>query len=170
MLCREVTTLRQVPMPALTGRDHARFAVLCARETFDAGDLQSDFSAWAEGWLAGHDRSGTEARALAEVLEARALRDGGLTHPTELMAGYAARAAQYATSTAWLTGRARDVDNQRAIDLAAEAVRGALRIHDELDLPQLAAEALDDAADAIAVRPARWRPASLVAILRARPT
>jgi hypothetical protein len=145
--CRSVTTLRQVPLPTITGEHHARFAVLCARAAYQRGEHTDEFGAWAEGWLAGHDRSGIDARALAEELGGQAARGFGLAQPEELMVANAASAAMYASRLSWLAGRARDEESTRAAEAASEAVRTALRLG-PLDLPALAAEAVPSAAGA----------------------
>jgi hypothetical protein len=135
--CREVTTTRQVALPTLTAQHHARFAVHCARAAYEGGAYENEFRGWADGWLAGQDSSGTNARALADKLEGEARRGYELTHPEDLMAANAARSALHATRVSWLAGRAREEENARAIELAAEAVHTALRIAN-LDLPALA--------------------------------
>ena len=81
------------------------------------------------------------ARALADELEAEAHRDTSLTHPEELVAANAARAAAQAAKLSWLAGRARDQENTRAIELASEAVHTALRMT-RLDLVALAEQAV----------------------------
>src|SRR5438067_13426989 len=56
--CRDVKTTRQVALPNLTALHHARFAVLCARAAYEDGLHGEEFTAWADGWLAGQDNSG----------------------------------------------------------------------------------------------------------------
>jgi class 3 adenylate cyclase len=141
--CREVTTTAQVSIPTLTGVHHARFAVLCAQAAYAADSRQNtEFGHWAEGWLDGQDSSGVGARAIAGALEAQA--DGGtvMTHPEEMMAANAARAAMHASGLSWRGGREHTEENTRAIHFATEAVRTALRLT-HLDLPALADQALD---------------------------
>jgi class 3 adenylate cyclase len=135
--CRQVTTTRQVPLPALSAQQHARFAVHCARAAYVDGQHAVEFGAWADGWLAGQDTSGIDARALADQLENGALRGTALAHPEDLLAANAARAAMHASRVSWSAGRARETENARAIELAAEAVHMALRMT-HLDLPALA--------------------------------
>jgi class 3 adenylate cyclase len=141
--CRDVTTARQVPIPALTGVHHARFAVLCARVACAAGSpATTEFGFWAEGWLNGHDRSGIDASALASQLEAEADRGTAFGHPEGMMAANAARAAMHAARLSWLGGRAHAEENTQAIHYATEAVRTAMRMT-RLDLPTLADQAVD---------------------------
>jgi class 3 adenylate cyclase len=165
VLCREVKTLRPLALPAVTGMQHARFAVVCAQSAYKSGLHAPEFDAWAEGWLAGQDSSGIDAREIADELENEALRGLELARPEEMMAANAARAAMHAARQSWLAGRARDEENTRAIERATEVLHTALRIT-QLDLPALAAQAL----------PQMVAPAHLVSapaasrILRASPT
>jgi class 3 adenylate cyclase len=166
--CGEVATTRQVTLPTLTGLHHARFAVLCARVALADGEEGAQFADWADGWLAGQDNSGVGARALADAFEDEAHSGTDLAHPEVLMAANAARAAMHASRLAWLVGRARDEENSRAIDLATEAIRTALRMT-RLDLPALAEQAVPKVEGPIPpTRPAA--PASPHRILRALPT
>ena len=166
--CREVTTLRQVGLPGLTGQHHAIFAVLCAR-TACRGQNAAAFGDWAASWLAGEDASGINARELADALErqARPDPDSGLTLPHELMLANAARSAAHAAKLSWLPGRARDEENARAIECASRAVHTALRMA-RLDPVALADQAVPKLT---AVPPMRPRtPVTPVRILRALPT
>ena len=170
--CREVRTIRRVALPTLTGQDHARFAVLCARLAYEPSQYAAEFKHWADAWLAGQDRSGVRALALADELDAvahRGTEPAHLAHPEELMAANAARAAAHASKVAWLVGLARDDENTRAVKLASEAVRMALRTT-RLDLVGLAEQAVPRGV-APAVPPPR--PAATVGsnrILTALPT
>jgi len=137
VLCCAVKTLRLLTLPTLTGMHHARFAVVCAQAAYTGGLHTPEFDAWAEGWLAGQDSSGIDAREIADELENEARRGLELTRPEEMMAANAARAAMHAARQSWLAGRARDEENTRAIELATEAVHTALRMA-QLDLPALA--------------------------------
>jgi hypothetical protein len=163
--CQEVTTLRQVPLPTVTGMHHARFAVMCARVAYEGGEHGRKFVDWASGWLAGQDSSGVNARAIADELEGEAHRGSRLAHPEEMMAANAARSAMHASRLSWLAGRAREEESARAIELAGEAVRTALRMT-RLDLAGLANQVLPQAVGPVSavIPPAPGR------ILRALPT
>lgn len=166
--CREVTTLRQIALPTLTAQQHARFAVLCARAAYEGAEHEREFCAWADGWLAGQDSSGMNARDLADELEAEAGAGSQVKHPEHLMAADAARAAMHASRVSWLAGRAREDEIAQALKFATEAVRTALRIT-QLDLPTLASEVVSNGAAPVAsTRP----PITPVAdrILKALPT
>ena len=166
--CREVTALRQVGLPGLTGQHHAVFGVLCARAAY-SGDNAAVFGDWAASWLAGEDASGINARELADALErqARPDPDSGLTLPHELMLANAARAAAHAAKLSWLPGRARDEENARAIECATEAVHTALRMA-RLDLVAFSDQAVPRLTSGAPLRPRT--PVTPVRILRALPT
>jgi hypothetical protein len=145
VLSTNATGVQPAPMPGLVAHDFARFAIVCAREAFSSGLLGIEFASWSKGWLAGQDRSGEEARALAEALETEAYRfGGGYMHPEMLAAAHAARAAVHAARTAYLGGRARDEETERTAEIAAEAVHLASRVA-RLDLMALAEQAVPDA-------------------------
>jgi class 3 adenylate cyclase len=144
VLCREVTTLRQVALPTPTGVQQTRFAVACARVAYEGGVHALEFEAWAEGWLAGQDSAGTHAREIADDLEHEA-RHG---NAKEMMAANAARAAMHAARLSWLAGRAREEENSRAIELTTEVLHTAMRIT-RLDLPALADQAVPETATAV---------------------
>jgi class 3 adenylate cyclase len=168
VLCGEVRSLRPVAPPTLTGMQHARFAVVCARAAYQEGLHAPEFDAWAEGWLAGHDSSGIDAREIADELESEALSGLELIRPEEMMAANAARSAMHASRQTWLAGRARDEENTRAIELATEVLHTALRIT-ELDLPALAHLAIPQSVTPVA--PTRLASAPTASrILRALPT
>jgi hypothetical protein len=172
--CNEVATTRQVPLPSITGQHHARFAVLCARAAYESGETDGEtdggFIAWADGWLTGMDNSGVGARSLADELNAEAHRGVALTHPHLLMGANAARSAMHASRTSFLAGRARDEENTRAIELATEAVRTALRMT-RIDLPALAEQVIPKpVAPILPTRASASAPSTPHRILRALPT
>ena len=162
--CQQVTTSRQVALPTLTGLQHARFAVLCAQAGYE-GHHRAEFSQWADGWLAGQDTSGINARALAESLE----RDASRAHPEDQMAGNAARAAMHASKVSWLAGRARDQENTLAMQYAAEAVHTALRLT-QLDLVGLAEQAEHKTSSGPVLATRQGSPSASAVILKALPT
>jgi class 3 adenylate cyclase len=147
--CHEVKTLRQVSLPTVNGQQHARFAVLCARAAYGGGLHETEFANWADGWLAGHDNSGVNARAMADMLEEEADRGNGLVNPEEMMAANAARSATHAARLSWLVGRERNDTNAQAILCATQSVQTALRMT-LLDLPALAEQAIPAASLALA--------------------
>jgi|SRR5579864_8760304 len=166
--CKQVTALRQVAVPTVSGLHHARFAVLCARDAYE-GAFEGEFKDWAARWLGGEDSSGTGARELANRLDHDARPDdAGITRPHWLMLANAARAAAHASKLGWLAGRARDEESAQAIAYATEAVRTALRMA-KLDLAALAEQAQPKPGSPLTP----IRPISVVTpnrILRALPT
>lgn len=169
--CQDVTTLRQVATPAVTGLHQARFAVLCARAANEGGKYEREFKAWAAGWLEGEDSSGTTARELADALEREARPDpaSGLTLGHVLMLANAARAAGHASKLSWLVGRARDTENAQALELAADAIHTALRMA-KLDLASLTEMAMPRQTLAAVGAGRRIAPRTPERILRALPT
>jgi hypothetical protein len=166
--CSEVTALRKVELPILTGKHHAHFAVLCARAAYDGGRHEVEFNDWAASWLGGGDNSGVNARELAEELSGQAQRDTLLGVPQDLMLANAARAAAHASKLSFLVGSARDEENKLAIQYAFEAVHTAMRMT-RLDVVALADQAVPKAVAPVAP----IRPTSAAApnrILRALPT
>jgi class 3 adenylate cyclase len=167
--CKSVTTTRQVSLPSVTGRHHAKFAVLCARSAYEGGRYEREFGHWAETWLEGHDSSGVHARAMADKLEAEADRGYGVSNPVEMMASHAARSAMHAARLSWLVGRERDGRNTQAIESATESVGIALEMA-HLDLAALADQAIPSV-DLPPGAPDRTAgPALSRGILRALPT
>jgi hypothetical protein len=166
--CREVTTLRQVPLPTVTGKHYAHFAVLCAGAAYEGEEHCAEFNDWAAGWLTGQDSSGVDARGLADTLADQAHRGAGMALPEIVMLAHAARAAAHASRLSWLVGRARDEENARAIECAVEAVHIAMRIT-RLDLVSLAEQAVPKTL--APVTPLRYASAAAGdRILRALPT
>jgi hypothetical protein len=145
--CHEMTALRQVALPTLSAQDYARFAVLCAREAYAGGALETDFADWADLWLGGLDSSGVAARAMADSLESEAHRGSGIMDQQAVMAANAAGAAVHAARTTWMAGRARDAELTSCIGAAGEAVRAA-QLMAHLDLAELAETAVPSLAAA----------------------
>jgi hypothetical protein len=84
------------------------------------------------------------------------------------MAANAARSAMHASRVSWSAGRAREEENARAIELAAEAVHMALRMK-HLDLAALAEHVVPKITGPVPpLRPPAAQPPNR--ILRALPT
>ena len=75
--CLSLTTLRIVPLPEVSTNQLVAFGILCAMQVY----RDPKFLKWADGWLAGTDRSAYTAAAAA--------------------AAYPAAAAAYAAATAY---------------------------------------------------------------------
>ena len=59
--CVTLTTVREIPLPAITATQRVRFAILCAKSVFK----DADWNVWADNWLSGKDRSARAAWAAA---------------------------------------------------------------------------------------------------------
>jgi class 3 adenylate cyclase len=138
--CSRVVARRQVAIPNSNAQELARFAVLCAQMASEEEPLTAEFRHWADGWLAGQDSSGVQAREIADGLESGSRDADSLANPEVRMAANAARAAMHSARTAWLAGRARDEENARAVELSGDAIGLALRLA-RLDLVELAERA-----------------------------
>ena len=64
--CTAATTLRRIPLPVVTLEQKVRFGILCAMEVYQC----EDFTAWANAWLSGLDRSEASAEAAAAAARA----------------------------------------------------------------------------------------------------
>lgn len=62
--CKALTTVREIPLPAVTTEMRIRFAIMCAKEVCAC----LSWNAWADKWLSGGDRT----QAAAEVAWAAA--------------------------------------------------------------------------------------------------
>ena len=115
--CKTLTTIREIPLPAITTEMRVRFAVLCAKEVY-AENLA--WNAWADKWLSGEDRTQEAARA------ARAARAGVMwpvMAAAEAAAREAARAAEAGARVMFWAADARVTwaAAARAAEAAAEA-------------------------------------------------
>ena len=61
--CKTLTTIREIPLPAITTEMRVRFAIMCAKEV--CADLS--WNAWADRWLSGEDRTQAAAAATADA-------------------------------------------------------------------------------------------------------
>lgn len=62
--CKTLTTVREIPLPAITMEMRVRFAICCAKEVCPAAYLA--WNAWADKWLSGEDRTQAAAKAAAK--------------------------------------------------------------------------------------------------------
>ena len=119
--------VREIPLPVVTAEQRVRFAIFCAQAII--GDRCPAWSAWAERWLSGEDRTA----AAAEAAEARAAAVAAAAEAAE-----AAEAAVAAATAAAAAVRAAEVAAEAAVGAAwAAAEAGA-----PLDLPALARKAV----------------------------
>ena len=66
---KTLTTIEEIPLPAVTTEQRVKFAILCAKQVCK----DEKWNAWADKWLSGEDRTAAAAAAAAEAAaEARA--------------------------------------------------------------------------------------------------
>ncbi|MFZ1703670.1 MAG: hypothetical protein WAT79_04955, partial [Saprospiraceae bacterium] len=51
--CKTLTTLHEIPLPVISTAARVRFAILCAKAVY----TEPSWTAWADGWLSGEDRT-----------------------------------------------------------------------------------------------------------------
>ena len=120
--CKALTTIREIPLPAITAEMRVRFAILCAREALTAADAACKaWNAWADKWLSGEDRSAAAA-AKADAAAAKAAYDAaGAVGPAAYdAAAWAAEAAEAAAASAYAAYRASWAA-ARSVQWAAQA-------------------------------------------------
>ncbi|MHB1955285.1 MAG: hypothetical protein ACYCOU_16245 [Sulfobacillus sp.] len=113
--CRRLTTVRELPVPAITIEQRVRFAILCAKKVYQ----DPDWLTWAEKWLSGADR--TKASAIAAAGYYRLVLP--LSTPAIYAISSAANAAANADNTADNAAAyaALTATNMKPLDLAALA-------------------------------------------------
>ena len=124
--CATLTTIREIPLPAITAEMRVRFAILCAREALTAADAACKaWNAWADKWLSGEDRSAAAA-AKADAAAAKAAYDAaGAVGPAAYdAAAWAAEAAEAAAASAYAAYRASWAA-ARSVQWAAKAAASA---------------------------------------------
>lgn len=142
--CTTLTTLREIPVPAVTTEQRVKFAILCALQVYNA----PAFVDWAQAWLDGTDQSMSTARAAwvarAAAWAAWAAWAAGST-------AWAARAAWAAGSAAWAASKFAILC---ALQAAAEAAEVTVRGCDAAVLEAAAEEEAAKAAAAMAAEAA----------------
>jgi hypothetical protein len=112
--CATLTTVREIPLPAITTEMRVRFAIMCAKEVCAC----LSWNAWADRWLSGEDRSAASASDAARAADA-------VCYSAAVWAASAARAAARAAEarSSALAEKAADwaADACCDIDLAAIA-------------------------------------------------
>lgn len=105
--CRELTTLRRIPLPVVTTEQCVKFGILAAL----AVCKNEQFVTWANAWLSGKDRS-------SEV----AARAAGVAWAAEAPAWAVAWAVARAAEAAWAAKAAREAEAAEAAARAAAEV------------------------------------------------
>ena len=117
LMTRMATTLREIPLPAVTIEQRIRFGLLCALSFYH----EPSWVKWAQDWLTCKNRQEEAARAAAWVAEAAARTALAAADAPALAARAAARAARAARAATWTAEAAE------AAALAAEATEAAAR-------------------------------------------
>ena len=118
-----LTTVREIPLPQVTTEQRVAFAILCAKEVCK----DPEWSAWADNWLRGANRT----KAAARVAALAAARVAG---EAVWVARAAASAADYAA--AWAVAR-------EAAREAALAAAWAADVASDIDLVCIAKRAME---------------------------
>ena len=122
--CKTLTTVREIPIPAVTTEMRVRFGILCAKEVCAC----SAWNAWADRWLSGEDRTQAAAEraraAGAAAAEAWAAQAAAAWAAQATEAAEATEAAA-AWAAAWAEA-AREVghDGIDIFDIADKACSG----------------------------------------------
>ena len=95
---QRLTTVREMPLPAVTTEHRVRFAILCASRVCD----DPAWLAWSAGWMANEDRSEAAARAAwaAAAAAAAGAAEAAWAAAAAAAAGAAAWAAAWAAAAA----------------------------------------------------------------------
>jgi hypothetical protein len=112
---RNLTTIREIPLPVVTPEQRVRYAILCGKAVYD----DPAWLRWAEDWLSGKDRSAEAAAAAARAAARSAWSAAELAAESAWSAAESARAAAESARAA-----ARAAKNLSLIAIATEAVSG----------------------------------------------
>ena len=117
--CTRLTLIRQVDLPQITTEQRVRFGILCAKAVCN----DRAWSAWADRWLDGSDRSQESAWAATEAAARAAEAAAWATE-----AAWAAEAAETAAWAAWEAARTAEAAAEGTpldlIAIAREALKG----------------------------------------------
>ena len=129
--CRQLTTLKIIPLPKWETNQRVAFAILCALGVYD--DIE--FRAWALKWLSGENRSQSAAEAAGGAAWAAAGAAGAARAARVAARAAAGAAGAAAEAAAWVATEATGAAGGAARD-AARAAAG-----DETDFIALAKKA-----------------------------
>ena len=116
--CKTLTTVREIPLPAVTTEMRVRFAILCAKEVC----ADPAWNAWADKWLSGGDRTQAWASAWAARAAARAARARARAYERASERAWASAAA--AAAAAWAAARA-EATAEASAEASADAAAWA---------------------------------------------
>ena len=90
-VCKTLTTIKEIPLPEISGVQKIAFGILCAKEVCK----DERWNSWADKWLSGKDRSNESANAAHVVYAA----DYNIINASAYVAAYAsAYASAFAAS------------------------------------------------------------------------
>ena len=140
--CTRLTTIREIPLPAVTTNQRVRFAILCAKtQHHDAG-----WTAWADGWLSNANRAAARAYSAAASAYSAAASAYSAADSAAASAAGAARAA-YSAATAAASAASAYSAAASAYSAAASAYRAYSAAASAARAAYSAATAADSAAD-----------------------
>ena len=122
-----LTTVKEISLPEVTTEQRVAFAILCAKEVYK----DPEWSAWANEWLSGKDRTRESARAAARAAAREDLSPGAAADAAEQSAWTAVGAADAVVWAAEVSAWAA-----RAADLAANSEA-------DIDLVRIAKKAME---------------------------
>jgi len=123
--CKTLTTVREIPLPAVTTEMRVRFAIMCAAEV--CADLP--WNAWADRWLSGEDRSAEAAWAAQATSWAAYAAQAAASWAAHAAARAAAAAAWAAWAAEAAAAAAREVGHGIDFFGIAEKACSGLREH-----------------------------------------
>ena len=92
---KTLTTLKEIPLPEISLIQKVAFSILCGKEVYK----DKDWTAWADKWLSGEDRT-TESAEVASHVAANAYANATYYAADAYAAYYASYAAYYASYAA----------------------------------------------------------------------
>jgi hypothetical protein len=122
--CATLTTVREIPLPAVTTEMRVRFGILCAKEVCTC----FSWNAWADRWLSGEDRSEAATGAAAEAAQAASAWAAAAAEAAAgagKAAAWAAQAAEAAAAWAAQAAEAAEAQAAEAAEAAAWAAQTA---------------------------------------------
>jgi len=103
---RNLTTIKQIPLPAITIIQKVAYGILCAKEVY----TEESWNKWADNWLSGKDRTEAAARAT------------WVASTTAWVASAESAAAWAAESAAWSAAWAAEMAAWSAVSAATRGV------------------------------------------------
>ena len=136
--CKALTTIREIPLPAVTTEMRVRFGILCAKEVC----AYPAWNAWADRWLSGGDRSEAAAGAASEAAWAAQAAWAAEAAAARAEAAWAAEAVSWAArAAASAAARAAASASAWAAAWSAEAAAARAAVGHGIDIFEIAEKA-----------------------------